>query len=237
MVVKIMYNKLKQTVCDANIELHSLGLAPFTWGNVSQADRELGVFAIKPSGVPYSELTPDKIVVLSLEDGSVLEGSYNPSSDTPTHYILFKEFSDLNAVVHTHSVNASAFAQAGRAIPVYGTTHADFSYTEVPCTRALTENEVKTEYELNTGKVIVGYFKENNLDTSSTPSVLVRSHAPFVFGKNASDAVHNAAVLEIVAEMALKTEIINNKTPEIDSYLSDKHYFRKHGKDAYYGQK
>ncbi len=232
-----MYNKLKQTVCDANIELHSLGLAPFTWGNVSQADRELGVFAIKPSGVPYSELTPDKIVVLSLEDGSVLEGSYNPSSDTPTHYILFKEFSDLNAVVHTHSVNASAFAQAGRAIPVYGTTHADFSYTEVPCTRALTENEVKTEYELNTGKVIVGYFKENNLDTSSTPSVLVRSHAPFVFGKNASDAVHNAAVLEIVAEMALKTEIINNNTPEIDSYLSDKHYFRKHGKDAYYGQK
>lgn len=232
-----MYSEIKKIVCDANVELHSLGLAPFTWGNVSQVDREKGVFVIKPSGVPYSELTPEKMVVVSLEDSSVVEGDYNPSSDTPTHYILYKEFEDLNGVVHTHSVNASSFAQAGRFIPAYGTTHADFSYTCVPCTRALTEEEVKTEYELNTGIVIVNHFKENNLDVQSTPAVLVRSHAPFVFGKSAKDAVHNAAVLEIVAEMALKTEIVGNNTPEIDKYLSDKHYFRKHGKDAYYGQR
>ena len=232
-----MYEGLKKIVCDANKELHAHGLAPFTWGNVSQVDRAEGVFAIKPSGVPYDELTPEKMVVISLEDGKVLEGDYNPSSDTPTHYILYKEFSNLNAVVHTHSVNASAFAQAGRCIPAYGTTHADFSYTAVPCARALTEAEVNSEYELNTGKVIVSHFRENDLDIQSTPAVLVRSHAPFVFGKNASDAVHNAAVLEIVAEMALKTEIIGGKVSEIDGYLSDKHYFRKHGKDAYYGQK
>jgi L-ribulose-5-phosphate 4-epimerase len=204
---------------------------------VSQVDREAGVFAIKPSGVPYSELTPEKIVIVSLEDGKVVDGNYNPSSDTPTHYILYKEFSELNAVVHTHSVNASSFAQAGRSIPAYGTTHADFSYTAVPCTRALDEQEVKGEYELNTGKVIAAHFKENELDVASTPAVLVRSHAPFVFGKNASDAVHNAAVLEIVAEMALKTELLGNNGNEIDKYLLDKHYFRKHGEGAYYGQK
>ncbi len=232
-----MYTELKKIVCEANIELHSLGLAPFTWGNVSQVDREKGVFAIKPSGVPYSELTPEKIVVVSLSDGSVVEGEYNPSSDTPTHYVLYKEFSELGGVVHTHSVNASAFAQAGRCVPAYGTTHADFSYTAVPCTRALTEEEVKTEYELNTGKVIVEHFNAHSLDVQSTPAVLVRSHAPFAFGKNASDAVHNAAVLEIVAEMALKTELIKRDTKDIDKYLSDKHYFRKHRKDAYYGQK
>ena len=232
-----MYEKLKEIVCAANIELHAHGLAPFTWGNVSQVDREAGVFAIKPSGVPYSELTSEKIVVVSIDDGTVVEGDYNPSSDTPTHYILYKEITDLNAVVHTHSVNASAFAQAGRDIPVYGTTHADFSYTAVPCARALTEEEVKSEYELNTGKVIISHFKEKGFDVQSTPAVLVRSHAPFVFGKNASDAVHNAAVLEIVAEMAMKTEALNGAVAPIDKYLSDKHYFRKHGKDAYYGQK
>ena len=235
--VIILYEKIREVVCKANKELHSLGLAPFTWGNVSEVDRENGVFAIKPSGVAYDELTPEKIVIVSLSDGKVVDGDYNPSSDTPTHYILYKEFENLNAIVHTHSVNASSFAQAGRAIPAYGTTHADFSYTAVPCTRALTENEVKTEYELNTGKVIVSHFRENEFDTQSTPAVLVRSHAPFVFGKNANDAVHNAAVLEIVAEMALKTEIIGKSVDEIDGYLSDKHYFRKHGKDAYYGQK
>ena len=232
-----MYSKLKKEVCSANIELHSLGLAPFTWGNVSMVDREAGVFAIKPSGVPYSELDEKSIVVVSLEDGKVVEGDYNPSSDTPTHYILYKEFAELNAIVHTHSVNASAFAQAGKPILPFGTTHADFSYTQVPCTRALTQEEVETEYELNTGKVIAAHFKENNLDVMSTPAVLVRSHAPFAFGKNASDAVHNAAVLEIVAEMAIKTSLINPETQSIDGYLSDKHYFRKLGKDAYYGQK
>lgn len=232
-----MYDELKKIVCEANIELHNHGLAPFTWGNVSQVDRAAGVFAIKPSGVPYSELTPEKIVVVSLSDGKVADGDYNPSSDTPTHYLLYKEFEELNAVVHTHSVNASSFAQSGRAIPAYGTTHADFSYTAVPCTRALTEEEVKGEYELNTGKVIAAHFKENGLDVKSTPAVLVRSHAPFVFGKNAGDAVHNAAVLEIVAEMALKTEMLSQNVGEIDKYLSDKHYFRKHGEGAYYGQK
>ena len=232
-----MYQSLKEKVCSANKELHALGLAPFTWGNVSEVDRQAGVFAIKPSGVPYDELTPEKMVVVSLNNGEVVEGDYNPSSDTPTHYILYKEFENLNAVVHTHSVNASSFAQAGRDIPAYGTTHADFSYTSVPCARALNEDEVKTEYELNTGKVIVSHFRENELDVLSTPAVLVRSHAPFVFGKNAFDAVHNAAVLEIVAEMALKTELLNKDSVSIDKYLSDKHYFRKHGKDAYYGQK
>lgn len=232
-----VYKNLKQIVCNANIELHAHGLAPFTWGNVSQVDRDAGVFAIKPSGVPYDQLTPEKIVIVSLEDGKVVDGDYNPSSDTPTHYVLYKEFTELNAVVHTHSVNASSFAQAGRDIPAYGTTHADFSYTGVPCARALSEGEVKGEYELNTGKVIVNHFRDNNLDVQSTPAVLVRSHAPFVFGKTASDAVHNAAVLEIVAEMALKTELLNKDTTSIDKYLADKHYFRKHGKDAYYGQK
>ncbi|MBR5441934.1 MAG: L-ribulose-5-phosphate 4-epimerase AraD [Clostridia bacterium] len=232
-----MYSKLKATVCEANKELHAHGLAPFTWGNVSEVDRAAGVFAIKPSGVPYSELTPEKIVVVSLADGSVVEGDYNPSSDTPTHYVLYKAFSNLNAIVHTHSVNASAFAQAGRSIPAYGTTHADFSYTAVPCTRALTDAEVNGEYEYNTGVVIADHFKENILDVNSTPAVLVRSHAPFAFGKNASDAVHNAAVLEIVAEMAMKTELIGKDVPEIDDFLSDKHYFRKHGANAYYGQK
>ena len=232
-----MYNELKENVCKANKKLHDLGLAPFTWGNVSQVDRENGVFAIKPSGVEYDELTPEKIVIVSLEDNSVVEGEYNPSSDTPTHYMLYKKFPNLNAVVHTHSVNASAFAQAGRDIPAYGTTHADFSHTAVPCTRALTQSEVEGEYELNTGKVIVSHFKDNNLNVESTPAVLVRSHAPFVFGKDAEAAVHNAAVLEIVAEMALKTELINKQTEPIDSYLSDKHYYRKHGKNAYYGQR
>jgi L-ribulose-5-phosphate 4-epimerase len=232
-----MFEQLKIKVCEANKELHAHGLAPFTWGNVSQVDREKGVFAIKPSGVAYSELTPEKIVIISLDDGSVVEGDYNPSSDTPTHFILYKEFNELNAVVHTHSVNASAFAQAGRDIPAYGTTHADFSYTAVPCARALSEAEVKSEYELNTGKVIVAHFRENDLSVDSTPAVLVRSHAPFVFGKSASDAVHNAAVLEIVAEMAMKTEILKSGVSEIDGYLSDKHYFRKHGANAYYGQK
>ena len=232
-----MYKKLKEKVCNANTHLHALGLAPFTWGNVSEVDRELNVFAIKPSGVPYDSLTPEKIVIVSLDDGSVVEGDYNPSSDTPTHYYLYKKFNNLNAVVHTHSVNASSFAQAGRDIPAYGTTHADFSYTAVPCTRALTEDEVNTEYEFNTGKVIVAHFEDNNLEVESTPAVLVRSHAPFAFGKDAEDAVHNAAVLEIVAEMAMKTEIIEKSTTQIDKYLSDKHYFRKHGKDAYYGQK
>ena len=233
-----MFEKLKEEVCSANKELHALGLAPFTWGNVSAVDRANNVFAIKPSGVPYDELTSESMVIVSLIDGSVVEGDYNPSSDTPTHYILYKEFTGLNAVVHTHSINASSFAQAGRGIPPYGTTHADFSHTEVPCTRALTDSEVKTDYELNTGIVIVDHFKKNKLDVSSTPAVLVRSHAPFAFGKNAHDAVHNAAVLEIVAEMAMKTEILCDRyEAKIPEYLSDKHYFRKHGKDAYYGQK
>lgn len=233
-----MFDKLRNEVLKANKELHSLGLAPFTWGNVSAVDREKGVFAIKPSGVPYDELTAESMVIVSLEDGSVVEGDFNPSSDTPTHYILYKEFPELNAVVHTHSVNASSFAQAGRPILPYGTTHADFSYTEVPCTRALTDAEVKTEYELNTGIVIAEHYKNNKLDVYSTPAVLVRSHAPFAFGKNAHDAVHNAAVLEIVAEMALKTELLSGRAESvIPNYLSDKHYFRKHGKDAYYGQK
>ncbi len=233
-----MYESLKRSVCDANKQLHSLGLAPFTWGNVSEADRNRGIFVIKPSGVNYDEMTYEDMVVVSLKDGTVIEGEYNPSSDTPTHFVLYNAFADIGAVVHTHSLNATVFSQAGRDIPSYGTTHADFSHTAVPCTRALTEDEVKNAYELNTGKVIVEHFNNNSLSVLETPAVLVRSHAPFIFGKNAAKAVENAAVLEIIAEMALKTEKLGlTEDDAIPNYLSDKHYYRKHGENAYYGQK
>ncbi len=232
-----MYDTLRRIVCDANKQLHALGLAPFTWGNVSQADRARGVFAIKPSGVPYDKLEPDKIVIVSLKDGSVVDGSFNPSSDTPTHFELYRSFPDLGAIVHTHSINASAFAQAGRAIPAYGTTHADFSYTSIPCTRALTESEVTGDYEYNTGKIISDHYREEGLDIETTPAVLVHYHAPFIFGDNAAKAVENAEILEIIAEMAIKTEQLAHGKPEtIDRYLLDKHYYRKHGDNAYYGQ-
>ena len=215
--------------------LYKYGIAPFTWGNASECDREKRVFAIKPSGVPYEDLTPDMMVIVDFE-GNKVDGTLSPSSDTPTHAVLYSFFPDIGGVVHTHSVNAVAFAQAGAEIPALGTTHADFCYGAVPCTRELTKAEVDSEYEKNTGLVITEYFHETKTDENAVPAVLVKSHGPFCWGKNAKTAAYNAAVLEIVAEMALKTVRISNEVPKIPQHLLDKHYLRKHGKNAYYGQ-
>ena len=232
-----MLDELKMQVLEANLRLHAMGLAPLTWGNVSGVDREKECFVIKPSGVPYEKLTADKLVVVSLKDCSKIEGDLNPSSDTKTHFLLYNKFEELGAIVHTHSPYASSFAQAGRDIPVYGTTHADFSYTPVPCTRKLTEQEVNTDYELNTGKVIAEHLESLSYSPESTPAVLVTGHGPFIFGKTPMKAVENAQILEIVAQMALATEALAGKdSKSIDSYLSEKHYQRKHGKNASYGQ-
>ena len=231
-----MYKKIKQKAYEANMLLYQYGIAPFTWGNASECDRDLRVFAIKPSGVPYTELTPDMMVIVDFE-GNKVEGELSPSSDTPTHAVLYSKFPEIGGVVHTHSVNAVAFAQAGAAIPALGTTHADFCYGAVPCTRELTPDEINTQYEKNTGHVIAEYFSETNTNENAVPAVLVKSHGPFCWGKDAKTAAYNAAVLEIVAEMAFKTALISAGTPSIPQHLLDKHYLRKHGKNAYYGQK
>lgn len=226
-------SELKETVLEANLKLVQYGLVIFTWGNVSAIDRKEGLVAIKPSGVDYDIMKPDDIVVVNM-DGVVVDGKLKPSSDLETHLVLYKAFGDTGAVVHTHSAMASSWAQAGRAIPAYGTTHADYFYGEVPCTRPLTREEIKNDYEKATGSVIIERFSD--LDPASMPGVLVHSHAPFSWGKNAEEAVHNAVVLEEVARMAFHTELLGNKTP-IEQHLLDKHFLRKHGKDAYYGQK
>lgn len=230
-----MYEEIKQKAYEANMLLYQYGIAPFTWGNASECDREKKVFAIKPSGVPYEELTPEKMVIVGF-DGKKVEGSLSPSSDTPTHAVLYSAFPEIGGVVHTHSVNAVAFAQAGASIPALGTTHADFCFGEVPCTEELSGAEVNGEYEKNTGLVISRHFRENGIDENAVPAVLVKSHGPFCWGKNAKTAAYNAAVLEIVAEMALKTYRVNVNVPVIPSYLLNKHYLRKHGENAYYGQ-
>ena len=229
-----MFEEIKKQAYEANMLLHEYGVAPFTWGNASAADREKNVFAIKPSGVPYADLTPESMVVVDF-DGQKVEGALSPSSDTPTHAVLYRSFPSIGGVVHTHSVNAVAFAQAGREIPAFGTTHADFCYGSVPCTRPLTEEEVNGAYEENTGLVVVSHFRENGLDENAVPAVLVSSHGPFCWGKNAKTAAYHAAVLEIVAQMALQTFAAGGRE-EIPAYLLNKHYFRKHGKNAYYGQ-
>ena len=231
-----MFETIKNQAYEANMLLYRYGVAPFTWGNASACDRENRVFAIKPSGVPYEELSPDKMVIVDF-DGNKVEGALSPSSDTPTHAVLFSAFPEIGGVVHTHSLNAVVFAQAGLPIPAFGTTHADFCYGDVPCARALTEAEVTGEYEKNTGLVIVEHFCENKLDENAIPAVLVRSHGPFCWGKDAKTAAYHAAVLEIVAEMALKTCRLTPDAQEIPSFLLDKHYLRKHGKNAYYGQR
>ncbi len=231
-----MYKDIKEKAYKANMMLYKLGIAPFTWGNASECDREKRVFAIKPSGVEYEALTPDMMVIVDF-DGNKVEGEYNPSSDTATHAVLYRNFPDIGGVVHSHSVNATAFAQAGKNIPALGTTHADFCFGEVPCARELTDEEVNGEYEKSTGDVIVSHFRAYSIDENAVPAVLVRSHGPFTWGKNACDAAKNAGTLEIVAEMALKTLRINSEAGEIPSYLLNKHYMRKHGKNAYYGQK
>lgn len=227
-----MLEELKKIVCEANKELTKYHLVTFTWGNVSAIDRESGLFVIKPSGVDYDKLTPESMVVMDLNMHKV-EGDLKPSSDTATHCELYKAFEEIGGVVHTHSPWATSWAQAGRAIPCYGTTHADYIYGEVPCLRNLKGFEFD-EYETNTGKLIVEYFKK--ADPVAVPCVLCKNHGPFAWGKDALEAVHNAVVLEEVAKMAARTEMINPDVKPAPQDLEDKHYFRKHGARAYYGQ-
>ncbi len=239
-----MLEELKKKVCQANLDLVKHGLVLFTWGNVSAIDRESGLVVIKPSGVSYDHMKPEDMVVVDL-DGKVVEGELNPSSDTPTHVVLYKAFPHIGGVVHTHSTYATAWAQAGENIPNIGTTHADYFHEDIPCTRNMKKDEVFGEYEKETGNVIVETFKEINPD--DTPAVLVKNHGPFAWGKDADNAVHNAVVLEEVAKMAfiacsvhmsfnVNMGLMSNK-PSMNKHLIEKHYSRKHGPNAYYGQK
>lgn len=227
-----MLHDLKETVLRANLDLVKYGLVIFTWGNVSGIDREKGLIVIKPSGVSYDKMKADDMVVIDLH-GKLVDGKLNPSSDTPTHVILYQKFPKIGGVVHTHSEWATSWAQAGRAIPAYGTTHADYFYGKIPCTRKLTKTEIESAYEENTGKVIVEHFKSS--DYISIPGILVNGHAPFTWGNDPTEAVHNAVVLEEVAKMAFRTELLGHNIP-VEKFLLDKHYLRKHGKNAYYGQ-
>lgn len=231
------FEALKTRVCEANKEIDRVQLAILTFGNASEVDREAGVFAIKPSGVDYDEMTPADIPIISLETGEKVEGEMNPSSDTATHWHLYRAFPEVGGIVHTHSASATAWAQAKREIPCFGTTHADTFYGAVPCTRSLTQEEVEGEYELNTGKVIEEHFSRNELKAAELPGVLVSSHGPFAWGRDAMSAVINGRVLEEVARMAATTLAINPAITAVDQYLLDKHYLRKHGANAYYGQK
>ena len=230
-----MLESLKIEVCEANLELKRNNLIIYSWGNVSGIDRERGIVGIKPSGVAYENLTPDKITLVSL-NGEIVDGDLKPSSDTPTHLELYRNFKTIGGVCHTHSANASSWAQACRPIPCLGTTHADYYYGRIPVTRPMTEAEIQSAYELNTGKVIVETFVDLNPD--HMPAVLVANHGPFTWGPTPADAVESAVVLEQVADMALKAALLRQAGPEsISQTLLDKHYFRKHGQDAYYGQK
>lgn len=233
-----MLKKLKQQVYEANMLLPRHELVTFTWGNVSGIDRKKGLYVIKPSGVPYGDLTPEDMVVMDLK-GNKVEGALNPSSDTPTHTLLYNRFPSLGGIVHTHSRWATIWAQAGREIPPYGTTHADYIYGPVPVTRALTQEEVDLAYEMETGNVIATHFEQNGIDPVVVPCVLVRNHGPFAWGKDATEAVHNAVVLEEVAMMAWHTEALPGANAEgrlLPEYVKEKHYARKHGPGAYYGQ-
>lgn len=228
-----MLEKLKSDVFKANLDLVKYGLVIFTWGNVSGIDREKGLIVIKPSGVSYDDMKAEDMVVVDM-NGNVIEGKYKPSSDTPTHLVLYKAFPKIGGVVHTHSEWATSWAQAGMPIPALGTTHADYFYGAIPCTRKLTEKEIQENYEVETGTVIVEAFK--GLDPNAVPSVVVNGHGPFSWGTDAHNAVHNAVVLEEVAKMAHHSLTLN-PVKGIDQYLLDKHYMRKHGPKAYYGQK
>ncbi|WP_167618054.1 L-ribulose-5-phosphate 4-epimerase [Maribellus sediminis] len=227
-----MLEKLKEEVFQANLDLVKHGLVIFTWGNVSGIDREKGLVVIKPSGVSYDDMKPKDMVVLNLY-GQVVEGKLKPSSDSATHLVLYRQFENIGGVVHTHSEWATSWAQAGKGIPAVGTTHADYFYGEIPCTRKMTKEEIEKEYELETGKVIVERFKE--LDPDAIPGVLVNNHGPFSWGKDPHNAVHNAVVMEEVAKMTFRTFQLNPETT-MDQVLLDKHFLRKHGKNAYYGQ-
>ncbi len=227
--------ELKREVFEANMLLPKYKLVTFTWGNVSGIDREKGLFVIKPSGVDYDTMTAEDMVVVDME-GNRVEGRYKPSSDTATHLELYKAFPELGGIVHTHSPYATSWAQAGRGIPCYGTTQADYMYGEIPCARCLTPEEIKEAYERNTGLVIIETFRASNRDPMAVPAVLCKNHGPFTWGKNPHDAVHNAVVLEEVAKMALWSESVNPRIQPAPQSMQDKHYFRKHGANAYYGQ-
>lgn len=231
-----MLEELKKQVCDANLELVRKGVVIYTWGNVSGIDREKGLVVIKPSGVDYSGMTPDDMVVVELSTGKTAEGKWKPSSDTPTHLELYRRFEKIGGITHTHSVNAVSFAQAGTDIPALGTTHADYFWGAVPCTRELTEKEVKDAYEVNTGKVIIETVENRGYDPMAVPGIIVKNHGPFTWGKNAAESVYNAVVLETVSDMAFKTLMLNRDS-SIKQYVLDKHYERKHGANAYYGQR
>ncbi len=229
-----MLEALKQTVFEANLLLPRHGLVTFTWGNVSGVDREQGLMVIKPSGVEYDDLRPEDMVVVDLETGERTEGRLNPSSDTDTHLALYRAFPHIGGVVHTHSRWATIYAQAGRSIPALGTTHGDYFYGEIPCTRKMTPDEIRGRYELETGNVIVETFRDKAPD--DIPAVLVHSHGPFCWGKDPLDAVHNAVVLEEIAFMAWHNQMMDPAVPVMQRELLDKHYLRKHGANAYYGQ-
>jgi len=232
-----MLEKLKAEVCEANLDLVRKGLVIETWGNASGMDRERGFMVIKPSGVPYDGMKPKHMVVVSLETGKPVEGNLKPSSDTDTHLVLYRAFPNIGGVVHTHSLFATAWAQACKPLLAYGTTQGDYWYGDVPCTRLLKPREIKQDYEANTGHVIVETFKKLKYDPMQHPAVLVASHGPFTWGKDAHDAVHNASVLEFIAKLNSETLRINPKIKPMQSVLLDKHFLRKHGPGAYYGQK
>ena len=231
-----MLEKLKQEVYEANMALPKHDLVTFTWGNVSGIDRESGLFVIKPSGVDYEKLTPDDMVVVDLE-GKKVEGKLNPSSDTETHRVLYRAFPHIGGVVHTHSRWATTFAQAGQGVRAYGTTHADYFYGEIPCTREMTKEEIVDGYEYETGRVIVERFEKYGVNPDDIPAVLVKDHGPFTWGKDAHEAVYHAVVLEEVAMMALHTQLLTQSRDPMPQALLDKHFLRKHGPNAYYGQK
>jgi L-ribulose-5-phosphate 4-epimerase len=229
-----MLEKLKEKVYEANMELQRKGLVIYTWGNVSEIDRETGFVVIKPSGVDYATMKPEDMVVVDLE-GNVIEGKYKPSTDTPTHLVMYKTYPKVGGVVHTHSDWATTFAQAGRSVPAFGTTHADYFYGDIPCTRDLTDEEISGEYEKETGNVIVETIGAK--DPLEIPAIVVKNHGPFTWGKDANSAVYNAVVLDKVAEIAYKTMTLNKDVKRVKQHLLDKHYLRKHGSNAYYGQK
>ncbi len=231
-----MLTQLKQQVLEANLDLPRHKLVTFTWGNVSAVDRERGLVVIKPSGVEYEHMTAEDMVVVDLASGRTVEGAKKPSSDTATHLALYREFADIGGIVHTHSRHATIWAQAGLDIPAWGTTHADYFYGAIPCTRLMTQDEIEHDYELETGKVIIETFRQRDINPNAIPAVLVNAHGPFAWGKDAHNAVHNAVVLEEIAYMGIFSRQL---TPDIHSMqreLLDKHYLRKHGQNAYYGQ-
>ena len=231
-----MLEELKKIVCDANLELVARGVVIYTWGNVSGISKDRKYMVIKPSGIKYDVMHPEDMVVVSKKSGKRVEGRWNPSSDTKTHLELYRKYFQINGIVHTHSTNAVAFAQAGIDIPALGTTHADYFYGDIPCTRELTKEEVEADYELNTGKVIVETIENRNINPLDVPGIVVKNHGPFAWGDSPDNAVYNAVVMEKVAEMDLKTLSLNPKA-KMQDYILDKHYKRKHGVNAYYGQK